>query len=268
MTESRRLDPAATLPTHREPGRKGNRERKQSVLISALAQVLARRVLSGPFRGMGYLGRSPGGSTLMPKVLGTYEKEIWESIASLLDGETPGIVVDIGAGEGYYVTGLVWSGRAARAVAYEADDGRRDLLAQLAKRNNVADRVEIRGYCGPEVLVAAIDEIQPSLLIIDVEGGEVGLLDGPVVERLAKTNLVVEIHPWVNADAGAILRQRFASTHDVAVIPARVPVPADIRSLPFRWLASLHPRIAKRLLQERPEGMSWLVIRSRSAGQS
>jgi hypothetical protein len=242
--------------------RRRNSERR--VWVRALSRVLARRVLGGPFRGMRYVAESAG-STLMPKVLGTYEKELWGCLAALLELGPRCTVLDIGAGEGYYVTGLVWSGRAARAVAYEADEAARNALALLANRNGVRDRVGIRGRCDAESLAAALRELKPQLLIVDVEGAELELLGPNVIEQLIRTHLVVEIHPWVSLDAGSILRKRFAPTHDIMLISARVPSPADIECTLFRTLASLHPRISKRLLQERPAGMSWLAMRSRAA---
>jgi len=63
-----------------------------------------RTVASGPFRGMRYVARAYH-SAYHAKLLGTYEMEL-HGIVEELCRETPGIIVDVGAAEGYYAVGL------------------------------------------------------------------------------------------------------------------------------------------------------------------
>lgn len=170
--------------------------------------------------------------------------------------------MDVGAAEGYYVNGLVWTGRAARAIAFEADPGARHMLARHARRNGVDNRVEVRGWCYSEGLSASLGDAHPALLIVDVEGGEVDLLDDGVARLARATSLIVENHPWVNAEAAYRIASRFVRSHEVTEIPARRPSPEDIENPLFRTLASAHSRLAKRIFQQRPQGMFWLPLRS------
>lgn len=69
-----------------------------------LRKVTQKRIFSGPFRGLFYVGESVG-SSYFPKILGIYEKELHGILeANKLDSFDKIIV--IGAGEGYYAVGL------------------------------------------------------------------------------------------------------------------------------------------------------------------
>jgi hypothetical protein len=59
----------------------------------------ALQVMSGPFQGIRYTRRAQG-SSISPKIVGTYEKELYDVIRSIqADGFDT--VIDIGAAEGY-----------------------------------------------------------------------------------------------------------------------------------------------------------------------
>ena len=70
-----------------------------------LKKVTRKRIFSGPFQGLYYIGESIG-SSYYPKILGIYEKELHGIlVANRLDSFDKLVV--IGAGEGYYAVGLV-----------------------------------------------------------------------------------------------------------------------------------------------------------------
>src|SRR5579859_5362525 len=58
------------------------------------------RVRSGPFAGMRYVDASIG-SAYLPKLLGIYERELHPVIEEAC-ASRPGLIVDLGAAEGYY----------------------------------------------------------------------------------------------------------------------------------------------------------------------
>ena len=61
-------------------------------------------VLSGPFHGMRYVDHSVG-SSLFPKLIGTYEKELRYWLEAQFTESNLTTIVNIGAGEGYYAVG-------------------------------------------------------------------------------------------------------------------------------------------------------------------
>ncbi|KAB2969495.1 MAG: hypothetical protein F9K18_01200 [Thermoanaerobaculia bacterium] len=234
----------------------------RSPVARALAAVVGRRVLAGPFAGT-RLDPGVESGVLMPRVLGTYEMEIRDELLGLLARARRRVVVNVGAADGYYAVGLLRAGLAERVVAFESLPRLRDALAAGARRNGVADRLVIEGHCTGAELGEALREHRPGLLLLDAEGAEVELLDPAEIPDLAEVEILAEIHPWVGAEAVTQIESAFGPTHRSCRIEARRPRAGDI-SIPFyRRLASLSTRLEARLLQERSAPTSWLSLARR-----
>lgn len=173
---------------------------------------------AGPFRGLSYprsaILHVPG---LPTRLAGSYEAELHQAVEELI-GTAPPLVVNIGAGEGYYAVGLALRCPQARVIAFEADPYNARLLRELARRNGVAERVEIRGTC----TVAELAELDPpagTAVISDCEGAEAELIDPRRVEWLARTPLLVEVHVSFVPDLAETLEARLRDNHEVESIP-------------------------------------------------
>ena len=166
------------------------------------------------------------GSVLFAKVLGTYELELHEVISKLID-VGPDIVIDIGAAEGYYAVGLAKRLPKCRVRAFESEQAGRDLLVEMARNNNVADRIEVYGTCQPSDLAAGILGTGRFALVVDVEGYEVTLLDPDRLPDLKHAWILVELHSFVEANIPEVLFSRFQASHDITKIDARPRVPGD-----------------------------------------
>jgi hypothetical protein len=237
-----------------------------SKIICLIKPLIGRRILGGPFRGMQYTGENSG-STLMPKILGTYELELAEPFWSWL--RIPNLkLLDIGAAEGYYSVGTLFLNKSALVTAFEMNANARAMLNRLAEQNEVSDRLKILGECRQRELIELLSAYSPDVLIVDVEGAEFELLCPEVVELLKTTRLVVEIHPWAHPNMQDTLSSRLGHTHEIQSIPARRPKATEIRSFIFRFLASLSPSVETRLLQERPPGMSWLIAEPKTVSEN
>jgi hypothetical protein len=218
------------------------------------------RVVAGPFAGLAYLADSVG-SVFNPKLLGTYERELWPVLESL-----PALrlerVVDIGAAEGFYAVGLArWLD--CPVVAYEQNAGGRELLAGLAAANGVATRVTIRGRCERDDLAGALDTARRTLVVCDVEGFEDVLLDLAAVPDFAAAWLLVETHDGQNPGVTARLAGRFAGTHAVQTLHAQPRTAADFPREPW-WAAAVPPALRVRLMDEgRTDGRAWLWLQPR-----
>jgi len=213
------------------------------------------RVRSGPFEGMAYIFGSVG-SAFIPKLLGIYERElnpaIVRAVASRFDR-----IVDVGAGEGYYAVGMALGCPKSAVVAYEMDPKGQANIRQLADRNHVGSRVEIRGQCIPADLAVDLDG-RPALLICDCEGFEKELLDPTLVPGLASTTILVEVHEFIIPGIADELSARFAATH---LIERIWQTDRSVADFPFSdWYTRLLPRsyINWAVDEWRPERMSWL----------
>ena len=63
--------------------------------------VSGLKVIHGPFEGLQYPDARSSGSSLLPKLIGSYEHELHEIINDAL-GQSYTDLVDIGCAEGYY----------------------------------------------------------------------------------------------------------------------------------------------------------------------
>jgi len=101
-------------------------------------------------------------------------------------------VLNIGCAEGYYAIGFALRDRAAEVFAFDTDPVSRMQTRRLAKLNEVSDRVHVEGECKHDRLNNLIRN--KTLLIVDIEGHEVSLLDPVKVPNLTATDLLIEIH--------------------------------------------------------------------------
>ncbi|HSQ03998.1 MAG TPA: hypothetical protein VLN59_08185, partial [Burkholderiales bacterium] len=132
--------------------------------------ALGGTVRRGPFSGMVYPGRVAVGSTLYPKLLGSYERELQPCIDEAI-ARGYRTIVDIGAAEGYYAIGLARAIPRARVLAFEANPAGASALDAMAQANGVSDRVTVLGIATLANLEALPIE-PPTLVVCDCEGCE------------------------------------------------------------------------------------------------
>ncbi len=216
------------------------------------------RVLSGPFTGARY-GTTSSGSTLLPKLLGTYERELHPVLARLAGGGFD-TVVDVGCAEGYYLVGLGHACRRLgrplpRLVGYETNKAAVALAVDLARLNAMVGQMACHAapFAGQELEHGRV------ALICDIEGEEENLLDLATLPALARTEMLVEVHDEPGRERRLdLLLRRFAGSH----------VPHIIRRTE-RTLADFPPNIPGllstewklRLMDERRQfGNTWLHL--------
>jgi hypothetical protein len=168
------------------------------------------------------------------------------------------LVVDVGAAEGFYAVGLALRNPQARVLAFEMAERGRALLAEMARLNGVAGRVEIRGKCEPADLQAALGNAVRPLVVCDVEGHEERLLNPQTVPPLRGASVLAEMHDFVRPGITEEIQRRFAATHRVQRLWQEPRTAADF---PYRTLGTaLLPKsyLDWAVSEWRPERMSWL----------
>lgn len=167
-------------------------------------------VRQGPFAGMSFSTRSTEGARA-PRLLGAYEASLVPVIEEIIARAYP-TVVDIGSAEGYYAVGLARRMAGARVLARDASEVAQRACRSLAVENGVAERVEVGGLFGPADFAALSGRC---VVICDIEGAEVDLLDPVAVPALARMDLLVECHDGMRPGASDLLAGRFAASHEV-----------------------------------------------------
>ncbi|HEV7684458.1 MAG TPA: methyltransferase [Pyrinomonadaceae bacterium] len=193
-------------------------------------------VQSGPFAGMAYISEAVC-SSLVPKLLGSYEGELHEVLGQILKREYE-TVIDVGCAEGYYAVGLALRLPRARVYAFDIDTRARALCTSLAEVNKVAERVIVAGECNHEKLNSLIRG--RTLIVCDCEGCELPLLDPALAPELAKSDLLVELHDMIIPGITPTIISRFTQTHEITLIdaeerdPTAFPVLKDFDQLTQR----------------------------------
>jgi len=240
------------------------RRRRRALRVQTLAARLVEErgasVFTGPYAGMTYPTIEAGGSELLPKLLGTYEREIWPLLDHAMS-RRPERIVNIGCGEGYHAVGLARRLPDAQVVALDAAPEYQRLCASMAAANGVGERVRVLGACDTALLSELL--VPRSLVLCDCEGHEVDLLDPRWVPGLRNSDILVEVH-----DGGAsgpihtALYDRFRATHDATHALYR---PRDARQLQPDLAALLSPADLEFALDEyRSKGVSWLLFAARA----
>jgi len=228
---------------------------KEWLLINRLIAGKGLVVQNGPFAGMRYVSQSHFGN-LLPKLLGSYEAElagVWRQCARRGYQR----IVNVGCGEGYYAVGLARLLPNVSVVAFDSEPTARDLCRQLAELNGVSPRIAIGGPCSPDELQRAI--IPATLVVCDIEGGELSLLDPALVPALGQCDLVVEAHPQRHSELPQALVERFAATHAAEIIPSAPRDPCDWPGL--EEMTQLEQLLAT--LEYRNAPTPWVVLRAR-----
>lgn len=216
-----------------------------------------REVLHGPFKGMKYPSFSSAGSSLFPKLLGSYEKELHEVIDKFLKEEYDE-VLDIGCAEGYYAVGLALKSNLKNIYAYDTDEAARTLCAEMARVNNVESKVSIKKTCTPEEL-KNFKFHGKALIICDCEGYEKVLFNEQNIQNLKNCDLLIETHDFISLDISTNLTKLFSNTHHIQSIKSIDDI-EKAKGYSYEDTAGLSLNEKMSLFREcRPTIMEWLI---------
>ncbi|MBC5773497.1 hypothetical protein H8S95_05430 [Pontibacter sp. KCTC 32443] len=217
----------------------------------------SKKVLNGHFKNMVYPSMRSVGSSLYPKLLGSYEKELEEALGNLLNNSYSSII-DIGCAEGYYAVGLGLKFKESNIIAYDIDDKARKLCLEMAKMNGLSDRFEIRGECTPFELSKLVSG-KRCLIICDCEGYEKYLFNELNLNSLSKSDLIIETHDFIDISISNLLFTLISETHNIELIKSIDDI-QKVKTYSYKELNSfsLYDKFLI-LKEERPAIMEWLI---------
>ncbi|HEY3875836.1 MAG TPA: hypothetical protein VGM92_10185, partial [Candidatus Kapabacteria bacterium] len=199
---------------------------------------------------------SESGFTLGPKLLGTYEKEVYGVVQQIFQKQYD-TIVNLGAGDGFYAVGLGRYFPNSHLICFEAIDWKHEQIESLAQLNECGGRVAIHGLCGNDDLAEALAGSGRTLVVCDVEGAELALLDPAMTSRLAEVDMLVEMHDIIQPGISKAIHNRFEATHDIKVMSTAPRTLED-------WPKSVAPPYNWwKLMSESREGpMTWSWLSS------
>ena len=193
-------------------------------------------------------------------LIGTWELELKNQISKLLDNN-PSKVFCIGAAEGYYAVGFASKLPDSKVYAFEIQEKYRDFLLNLSLVNHCKN-VAVHGECTTEILHKFLaKDNTPSLIICDIEGGEIELLDLNKIPELQRTSILVEIHEMYVKDCEKTLIDRFKKTHSWTIIQGKERTLKDLpKNLNFLRFISSSKKILGLMGEGRPYPMNWVYL--------
>ena len=220
-------------------------------------------VLLGPFQGMEYFNRIVWGP-ITPKWIGSYECELHDVVREII--ATPyAQVIDVECAEGYYAVGFAATMPNTSIIAYDTDFLARRLVRRLAGLNGVTDRIAVRTECTHDELTGHV-ALGRTLLFVDIEGGELRLIDPRRCPSLRDCDVLVECHGAEGrsmAEVGQVLAERFVDSHEIKRFVSRERTAGEWSSAAHQ-LRPVDVETLSRALDEcRQESQMWLWMRRR-----
>ncbi|HRG20569.1 MAG TPA: glycosyltransferase [Saprospiraceae bacterium] len=224
-------------------------------------QLLREKIVNdGPFKGIKYSRTQAYGSSVLPKLTGSYEAclhVIWFEF--LLNDYTN--IIHLGAGEGYYVNGMQRLFRPEfGSIAVECDVRNVALLKENLLVNGFEDRVTIINEKATASHLKQWGGSGRKLWICDIEGDEKNLFTSASIQHLAESDLVIELHEFMDRGLVDHISSVFSHSHSIQLVQENVMDPVSKRFLASSQEAA---NALKCLDEGRPELMRWAVIRSR-----
>lgn len=220
--------------------------------------TLPAAVAAGPFLGLRYPFLTSCCSTLLPKLLGTYESELHDVILRWSNVPFKEII-DIGSAEGYYAVGLARMFPDAVVTAYDISPEAQLLTSRLAEENFTRSRTTVSGSCSREDLLAR-SFTGPTFLLSDCEGYEIILFDEAVVDHLKNCHCIIELHdkPEAGFFARSHLLPIFEKTHQVMIVSS---LDDDQKARYYRSDVLTDDPLERQIgfAEKRPSTMDWLV---------
>ena len=228
-----------------------------------IAEVLDKLIVaSGPFKGLKYSSLDSYGSSLLPKLLGTYERELSEVI-NVICNKKYSSIVDIGCAEGYYANGFAKKMQIP-VFAFDISSTARNLCKELSVINKT--NLKIGGFCDLNTL-CSLDLGKKSLIMMDCEGYELNLLDNNFVKKLGSHDLLIELHNNVNIEISQKVIGILSETHLIQEINSVDDIQKaytyKIKEIPELDFVSLNEKL-KCFAEYRSSIMTWIYATTKS----
>jgi len=220
-------------------------------------------VQNGPFKGMKYPKIAAVGSAIYPKLLGSYEKELWEVVKEFKNNNYTEII-DVGCAEGYYAIGFGLAIETALIYAYDNNEKARNLCKEMGQLNNIETRLCIKEECTADEL-GSFQFTGRGLIISDCEGFERQLFNTVNVQNLLNCDLIIETHDFVDIEISTFLKEIFNKTHNIFSIKSTDDIEKAL-TYEFEEIQALNlPQRKKLLAESRPSIMEWIICKSKAA---
>lgn len=238
---------------------------RRQILSQRIASSVNNQVQHGRFKHLKLSNLRWGSHDRAAMLLGAYEYEVLVEIekASI----NADIFVDIGAADGYFAIGAVFSGLYEKSICFEISSDGRESIAINAQENNVLNKVEINGEATTDSLLEMLIKNDPKrlFLLCDIEGGEFVLFTPEILEALSESTILVEIHDFSDEYRTGFQKMKEEALQHFQI---REVVQESRNPNVSKFASSLHDDDKWLLMSEgRPRAMTWLLLSPKSSAR-
>lgn len=218
-------------------------------------------VQNGIFKGMKYPRIDSNGSSIYPKLLGSYELELAPFVKEAI-ATSYSEIIDVGCAEGYYAVGFALNTVNTKIYAYDTEEKARILCQEMSNLNGVQDKINIKATLTSSEL-KNFKFTGKGLVICDCEGFEKDLFNQDNINNLKNCDILIETHDLINIEISTYLKKLFAPTHDIEVIQSIDDIQKAIY-YDFEEIKEYDLATRKHILAEgRGATMEWLICRAK-----
>lgn len=213
------------------------------------------KIIAGPYEGLSYLSHAHG-STLLPKIFGTYEQPLMK----YLNTKKYKQVIVIGCAEGYYAAGIAYKNPKINVVASDIDSNALAMCTKIKKINNLQNLV-IQGQLDHIELDRLIIP-NKTLIVCDIEGSEDKMIDPEKSPNLKHCDIICELHDdLLGYNITEKIAKRLANTHENILI-----YDCHNRKIPKNCKCKVRPEDLFLITDENRDGLSrWMISKSASS---
>ena len=169
-------------------------------------------VRAGPFNGLQYPDSISFGSSLYPKLIGSYEIELERYILDFINKKYNNIYV-IGCAEGYYCNGLGIKSANSNIYCFDISGDAVKTCNNMSKINNLKNVISINERFNLSSFEPSISG--ETLIICDIEGAEASLFEEHEIKKLKNVDLLIEVHDFQNVGLTKVFTSLFNKTHRI-----------------------------------------------------
>lgn len=221
-------------------------------------------ILSGPFQGLKYAEQTAVGSSLWPKLVGTYESEL-QPILHEISRTDYRRIVDVGYAEGYYLVGLGRLFRHAELIGFDIETEAQRLCRANAKINGIEnERLRLFGAFDGETFQQTLDEHR-TLVVVDCEGTENEVIGGLRPEQLSAADWLIETHDHLVPGTTDRLWKRFEKTHELRKVATDDNLEGKRQLLPEAIRHCYDQYVQETLVSENRKSQQFWIFAQRKA---
>jgi len=158
-----------------------------------IAELFQNKVKYGIFKEMTLSKKTWWGKyDVATKLLGQYELQVTNKIIEC--SKNYDIFIDIGAADGYYAVGCIFSNLFSESICFEISEKGRKIIEENSILNGVYDRIKIFGIANTNSIKNVLTSDTEALILIDIEGDEFDLLSDDFLFFCKKSTLIIELH--------------------------------------------------------------------------